>query len=176
MVRYRQEERGRVAIFALAYLALVLVIVFTVIGVDASADFVNKGAQGGVEHFTFLLGAVVLFPVFLMLRFMRRPVEVDVGADTILIRPKNKPSITIALRTIDKLAFKGHPINGIHLYDASGKQLHVFMLQNEQAATDELLREILSRRPMTLKEETTIFGGKVMQKTYYAAHNIGLEK
>lgn len=166
MINFRQEDRARLIIPLLAYLALLLILVFVLIGSDAAAEFVNRGAEGGVRRFSFVAGAVALLPVFLLVRFMSAPTEVSFDKEKMTVRRRNKPDLDIRFADIKKVIFNKPMVNGIYLYGSSGDQLHAFVPQNGRAVAEQLLKEILARKPMRLTEENAAFRGKVIQKTY----------
>ncbi|UXN72599.1 hypothetical protein N8D56_15155 [Devosia sp. A8/3-2] len=78
-ISFRQQERSRVMAIGLLYLGALLASVFFVFGIDASAEFVNSGAWGGIGRFAFVIAIVVLLPVFLVMRFMSTPMQVSFG-------------------------------------------------------------------------------------------------
>ncbi|MFK4809937.1 hypothetical protein ACI3KW_06970 [Devosia sp. ZW T5_3] len=163
-ISFRQQERRRVIAIGLLYLAALLALVFFVFGIDASAEFVNSGAEGGIGRFAFVIGIIVLLPVALLLRFMSTPMQVSFDDDNLLIEPKGKPSTRIALADIKSLVTNKPSVNGLYLYGAAGQRLYAFTPQNGEAS--ELLKAILQHKPFKLVSESPAFKGRVMQKRY----------
>ncbi len=163
-IGFRQQERNRVIAIGLLYLAALLALVFFVFGIDASAEFVNRGAEGGIGRFAFVIAVVVLLPVALLLRFMTTPMQASFDADNLLIEPKGKPKTSIALADIKSLVTNKPAVNGLYLYGATGKPLFAFTPQNGEAS--DLLKAILQHRPFKLVNETPAFRGRVIQKRY----------
>lgn len=163
-ISFRQQERSRVIAIGLLYLGALLALVFFVFGIDASAEFVNSGAQGGIGRFAFVIAIVVLLPVFLVMRFMSTPMQVSLDDDSLLIEPKGKPSTRIALADVKSLVTNKPSVNGLYLYGATGKRLYAFTPQNGEAS--ELLKAILAHKPFKLVSETPAFKGRVIQKRY----------
>ena len=163
-ISFRQQERGRVIAIGLLYLGALLGLVFFVFGIDASAEFVNSGAEGGIGRFAFAIAIVVLLPVFLLLRFMNRPMQVSFDHHNLLIEPKGKPSTSIPLVDIQSVVTNKPAVNGLYLYGATGKRLYAFTPQNGEAS--ELLKAILGHKPFKLVSETPAFKGRVVQKRY----------
>lgn len=163
-ISFRQQERSRVIAIGLIYLATLLALVFFVFGIDASAEFVNSGSEGGIARFAFVIAIVVLLPVALLLRFMSTPMQVSVDDDSLLIEPKGKPGTNIALADIKSLVTNKPAVNGLYLYGATGKRLFAFTPQNGEAS--ELLKAILQHKAFKLVSETPAFRGRVVQKRY----------
>jgi hypothetical protein len=163
-ISFRQQERGRVMAIGILYLAALLALVFFVFGIDASAEFVNSGAEGGIGRFAFVIAIIVLLPVFLVMRFMSAPMQVSLDDANLLIEPKGKPSASIALADIKSLVTNKPTVNGLYLYGATGKRLYAFTPQNGEASA--LLQAILQHKPFKLVSETPAFRGRVLQKRY----------
>lgn len=163
-ISFRQQERSRVFTFGLLYLVVLLALVFFVFGIDASAEFVNTGSEGGIGRFAFVIAIVVLLPLALLLRLMSTPMQVRLDDDSLLIEPKGKPSTSIALADIKSLVTNKPAINGLCLYGATGRRLFAFTPQNGEAS--ELLKVILQHKAFKLVSETPALGGRVTQKRY----------
>ena len=164
IVSFRQQERRRVITVGLLYLGLLLCLVFFVFGIDASAEFVNNGAEGGIGRFAFVVAIAVLLPVALLLRFMSAQMQVSVDSDGLLIEPKGRPSTRIALADVKSLVTNKPTVNGLYLYGATGQRLYAFTPQNGEASA--LLKAILAHKLFELVSETPAFGGRVLQKRY----------
>ena len=164
IISFRQQERSRVIAFGLLYLVILLALVLFVFGIDASAEFVNSGAEGGIGRFAFVISVVVLLPLAFLLRFMSTPMQVSLDDDSLLIEPKGKPNTSIALADIKSLVTNKPAINGLCLYGATGRRLFAFTPQNGEAS--DLLKVILQHQAFKLVSETPALGGRVTQKRY----------
>lgn len=164
IIRFRQQKRSAIITLGFLYLTAVLVLVFFVFGIDASADFVNTGAEGGIGRFAFVVAIVVLLPLALLLRFMHTPMQVTLNGDSLLIERQGKPSTSIALADIKSLGTNKPTVNGLYLYGSSGKRLFAFTPQNGEA--NELLKAILQHGTFKLVSETPAFRGRVIQRRY----------
>lgn len=163
-ISFRQQERSRVLAFGLLYLVVLLALVFFVFGIDASAQFVNSGTEGGIGRFAFVIAVVVLLPLALLLRFMSTPMQVRLDDDSLVVEPKGKPSTNIALADIKSLVTNKPAVNGLYLYGPTGKRLFAFTPQNGEAS--ELLKAILQHKAFKLVSETPVSRGRVTQKRY----------
>ena len=164
IISFRQQERSRVIAIGLLYLVALLALVFLVFGIDASAEFVNSGTEGGIGRFAFVIAVVVLLPLALLLRFISTPMQVRLDDDSLVIEPKGKPSTIVALADIKSLVTNKPAVNGLYLYGPTGKRLFAFTPQNGEAS--ELLKAILQHKAFKLVSETPVSGGRVIQKRY----------
>lgn len=98
-------------------------------GINGMADKVN--GMGSAKGAGFVVGIVVIAPLFVLLRFLNPVVTVDIDDRKMTIRQKGKQDMMIHFNAIDRLELNVKNVNRLDIYDKQNNLL-VHLQPNDQ--------------------------------------------
>jgi uncharacterized membrane protein YhdT len=165
-IKFRQVNK-KVGIFAIIiYFVVVLTALFTFIGINACADFVNSFSN--VKVLGLLVAFVFITPIFLIIKMIYKEVEVKFDADSLSIFIKNKKISKIAFNDIKTMSLNKPTLNSLNLYGSNQRLLFCFQPLNAPDVLDKISTKVNESKLFEVQEATkNIFGGSIVTKEYF---------
>jgi len=139
---YLEVNQGKGVGFALAYVALIVVILSVVFGgFGGLADAVNN--FGSSKVLGFLVGIVLILPIFFLIRLIYPKVSIHTSTTMLTIVKKNQPDLLIHYNEIYAVALNAQRLNTLTLYGKSNEVLFHIQPFNNHQLMPELVNEIL---------------------------------
>lgn len=140
---FKQNDKKRGAILAIAYLTIVFMIFYFLYGgLIGMADKVNS--MGSAKGTGFIVGIIVLLPFVILLRLIQPKVAVDIDAQKMVVAQTGKEVVVVPLSTIDRMELNTTNINKLDIYDKQNNLLVHFQAANEGNIIKQIADELSS--------------------------------
>lgn len=130
--------------FALAYIALIVIILsFVFGGFLGLANAVNN--FGSSKGLGFLVGVVCILPIFFLMKFIYPKINISAGEDQLIINRKNKPDILVAYSSIDGIVLNAQRLNTLTIYGKANEIIFYIKPFNNHQLMPELVKDITAK-------------------------------
>ncbi|MGN7787871.1 hypothetical protein ACTJIJ_25270 [Niabella sp. 22666] len=169
--QFKQHHTQKAIIIAVLYLVIAFFIAyFSLGGINGMADKVN--AMGSAKGAGFVVGIVVIAPLFILLRFLNPTVVVDIDDRKMTIRQKGKQDLMIHFNAIDRLELNVKNVNRLDIYDKQNNLLVYLQPNNQPQILQPIINNIVnatgfhairgSRKIMGNKIDTLLYSNRVV--------------
>jgi len=137
---FKQHQVKKALLIGIPYLAAVFFLCYFLFGgINGMADKVNNmGSFRGA----FVIGVVILIPLFLILKIAHPKIRVDIDSEKITVKQKGKSDLQIPLNSIGKIDMNIAVINRINLYSKEGQLITFFHDTNNPETSKLIFNEI----------------------------------
>ncbi|MCT3817450.1 hypothetical protein CMT92_12935 [Elizabethkingia anophelis] len=137
---FKQHQVKKAFFIGIPYLIVVFLICYFLFGgINGMVDKVNNmGSFRGA----FVIGAVILIPLFLIQRIAHPKIRVDIDSEKITVKQKGKTDLHILLNSIGKIDMNISVINRINMYNKEGQLITFFHDTNNSETAKLIFNEI----------------------------------
>lgn len=127
---------------ALVYLLVVFSLAYFLLGgINGMADKIN--GMGSAKGAGFVVGIVVIAPLFVLLRFLNPTVTVDMDERKMTIRQKGRQDMMIHFNAIDRLELNVKNVNRLDIYDKQNNLLVYLQPNNQTQILQPIINDIV---------------------------------
>lgn len=127
---------------ALVYLLVVFSLAYFLPGgINGMADKIN--GMGSAKGAGFVVGIVVIAPLFVLLRFLNPTVTVDMDERKMTIRQKGRQDMMIHFNAIDRLELNVKNVNRLDIYDKQNNLLVYLQPNNQTQILQPIINDIV---------------------------------
>ncbi len=141
---YLEVNAGKGIGFALAYVALIVIILsFVFGGFLGLADAVNN--FGSSKGLGFLVGFLCIAPIFFLMKFIYPKINLTTNDKYVLVNRKNQPDLVINYDQINAIALNAQRLNTLTIYGQSNEVLFHIQPFNNHHFMAELVKDITAK-------------------------------
>ncbi len=172
--QFKQYNTQKAVIVAVLYLLLVFFLAYLLLGgINGMADTVNN--MGSAKGAGFVVGIVVIVPLFVLLRILNPAVAVDIDERKMTVRQKGKQDMMIHFNAIDRLELNVKNVNRLDIYDKQNNLLVYLQPNSQPQILQPIINDIIkatgfhvvrgSRKIMGNKIDTLLYSNRVVSAT-----------
>ncbi len=164
--QFKQHSTARAVIIAVVYLLIVSAIAYIWLGgINGMADKVNS--IGSAKGTGFIIGIIVLAPLFVLLRFLQPDVNVDIYTLKITIRQKGKQDLMIHFNAINSIELHTKKINRLDIYDKQNNLLGYLHPTSNSEIIQPIIKEIVTATGFRTHKKPIKMMGRNMEAIIY---------